>query len=199
MRSWRAKSAASSNAPAGVSPPLSQSAAECPPTAQNRGGGEPPQVESAEAAHRDPADRDSPWVRAGARKRRRDRLAQDVRAPRPVAAVVPVAVVAAIREQDVRRAGPLRAERLEERVAQGGARRGAAPVQPDEQRPPSTAAGRRDQDLAQGPVEEAAAQLETDDLCSFGAVVTPNRIANRHPGNRPRDGDDREPQPPSHA
>src|SRR3954465_12973817 len=37
-RSWRAKSSASSNAPGAVSPPESQTAAECPPTAQNRPG-----------------------------------------------------------------------------------------------------------------------------------------------------------------
>ena len=58
ITSLRSKSSSSSNAPSAVSPAVSQIAGEWPPTAQNRVRVEPGDVEGAEAAHRDPADRD---------------------------------------------------------------------------------------------------------------------------------------------
>ena len=71
-------------------------------------------IERAEAAHGDAADRDPAAVRMCARQRRGDRLAENGGAPAAVAPVVPVAVVAAVGEQDDRRAPTERVQRVEE-------------------------------------------------------------------------------------
>ena len=109
--SWRAKSAASSNAPGALSPALSHVAAECPPTAQKRAGPRAGDLERAVAAHRDPADRDPVRVGAEALHRRRDDLVEHVARPVAAAAAVPVGGDAAAGEHDHGRARALRGQR----------------------------------------------------------------------------------------
>ena len=63
---------------------------------------QPRDVERAEAAHRDPADRGAARVGAELAAGTRDRLASDPRAPLPVAAIVVVGAVAAVDHGDDR-------------------------------------------------------------------------------------------------
>ena len=76
--------------------------------------GETHQVERTEAAHRDAADRNAAFVGVRACNGGRDRLAKNGPPPLPVAAVVPVAVVAAVGEQDCGRPSTEIVERVEE-------------------------------------------------------------------------------------
>src|SRR5439155_5298279 len=63
------------------------------------------EIESAEAAHREAADRDPRAVRAVAANRCGDDLVEDVGAPAALGPVVVVRMVAAVREDDDRRPG----------------------------------------------------------------------------------------------
>ena len=95
-------------------------------------GSEPRDVESPEAAHRDPADRNPALVGLRPRERCRDRFAKHGRPPLSIAAVVPVAVIAAVDEQDVRRPVAEIVERVEERLPEIRVWRRASPVQEHE-------------------------------------------------------------------
>jgi hypothetical protein len=126
------------------------------------GGAEPVRVaacdaEGAEAAHRDPAQRDAPGVHPHAAADRRDHLADDVSLPVAAAPVVPVGVVAAVREGDHRRAAAQPRQRAEQRVAERGALVTAATVQEDDQRAGRAGAGPgRDHDPHRQPVADGA-------------------------------------------
>ena len=91
-------------------------------------------IESAEAAHREAADRLLPRVGAQTLPRRRDRLLEDMRAPVEVGAVVVVAVVAAVDEQNCGCIRPHRLERVDELRPEELGRRAAPLVQQDEKR-----------------------------------------------------------------
>ena len=103
--SWRAKSSASSKAPAAVSPPVRQSAGEWPPTAQKRPG----LSRAMSYAPKPPIEMPPIATRCGSAPKRLDELgdhlACDVAAPVAVGAVVPVGVVAPVGEGDQRRLG----------------------------------------------------------------------------------------------
>ena len=106
---------------------------------------QPREVERAEAAHRDAADRDPVGVGAEAFQRRRNRLADDVLAPAAVAAIVVVAVVVTVDEQDGRRARPQLVERRpgarasrrprDPTLGRAGGRAAAVPLRPGRRRP----------------------------------------------------------------
>ena len=115
-------------------------------------------VQGAEASHRDAADRDSPRVGAEPSDPFRNCLFEDVPSPRPVGAVVEVAVVAAVHEDDVGRARAEVGERLVERIRQEPTRAAAPSVQEDEHRPVAAASTRRDDDLAEPASEQPARQ-----------------------------------------
>ena len=92
ITSWRAKSSASSKAPAGVSPPVSHSAGAWPPLRRTGPGcsratssAPKPPIEKPSTATRRPSRAEPPH---GCR----DRLLDEVAAPRAIAPVVPVAL-----------------------------------------------------------------------------------------------------------
>jgi hypothetical protein len=93
----------------------------------------------------------------------------DHRSPGSVGAVVPVAVGAAVEQQDVRGARPERSQRVEERLAQELRGAAAFPVQQDEK--PTPVPARPDEDLVQVTVREPAVQREPDELRPACRVV----------------------------
>ena len=129
-------------------------------------------VVGTEAAHRDAADRDPPWVQVEAADHGGDDLAGHVAAPAPGRAVVPVAVFAAVRKGDDGRPPAERLERAEEGfVFDEGGVGAAVAVEEDEQRPAARPVdvGGRDDDLdALVVTDVAAVDGQVDDL---GAVA----------------------------
>ena len=185
---------ASSNAPAGVSPPRNQSAAEWPPTAQKRCGNR----RARSSAPKPPIEMPPTATRRGSAFERRSASGSasrdDRRAPRAVAAVVPVAVIAAVGEQHDRRAGAEIVEPVEELLVQVRAGRRAASVQEDEQLAAARAAGRQDEDLVQVAVDEPALQREADDPRAARAPVAAPPVANADPAADQEHGGQRDDQ-----
>src|SRR5215207_1440407 len=105
------------------------------------------QVERAEAAPGDAADRHALGVGPRAVERGGDRLLEDVRPPPTVVAIVVVAVVAAVCEEHDRRAVAEVVQAVEQLVEDERAVAVAAAVEQDEERPTLTAALRDDQRL----------------------------------------------------
>ena len=149
MRSLRAKSAASSNAPGAVSPLQQPEGRRVAADRAERRGPPAGDVEGAESAHRDPADRHPPPVGAGAPDRLGDDLVEHVARPLARAAGVEVRVVTTIGEHDDGRALALRAKRGRERGV--GVRLGCParprPCRNTQQRPPGPGAWREQDGL----------------------------------------------------
>lgn len=100
---------------------------------------------------------------------RRNRLAQDHRGPLAAGAVVPVAVVASVEQQDVGRASPERRQCVEEELAQELRRARALSVQQNEQ--PARVPTRQDEDLMQVVVREPAVKREAEEPRAACRVV----------------------------
>jgi hypothetical protein len=118
-------------------------------------------------AHRDPADRNPPAAR--------HHLAQHHRSPSAGGAVVPVAVVAAVRKQDDRGAPPERVERVEKGLAEEARRGRAAAVQEDER--PAVRMRRNDADLVQVGVHVPAVQHVVLDPGAARRPVAADQVA----------------------
>jgi hypothetical protein len=99
-------------------------------------GCEAGEVERPETAHRDATDRDPPAVSVEARNCGRDHLLQHIRAPAGVRAVVEVRVVAAVDEDDDRRAAPELLDCLTQCAADHVVGGGRSSMEQKEQRPP---------------------------------------------------------------
>jgi hypothetical protein len=123
--------------------------------------------ERAVAAHRDPADRDAPVLRHD--------LVEHHRSPPAVGAVVPVAVVAAVGQQDDRRAPPEVVQRVEERLAEHSRGTAAAAMEKDE-RPVAVLCG-YDADLVQVAMDEAAVQRVVLDSSAASRPVAADQVA----------------------
>jgi glycyl-tRNA synthetase len=95
---------------------------------------QPREIERAEAAHRDPADRDAARIGTCAPERSRDHLPQHIRPPAAGAPVVPVARRAPVGDDDARRSPVESFQRRDEMRVRNVARIGAAAMQEDEQR-----------------------------------------------------------------
>jgi DNA-directed RNA polymerase subunit RPC12/RpoP len=126
-----------------------------------------PEQERTVAAHRDPADADPVQVRS--RHRGGNGLAQHHRAPASVGAVVPVAVVSTVEQQDLGGSEPEPCQSIEERLAQELGRASALAVKEDEK--PLPVLLRHDEHLVQVAVDQPAVQREADEPCSAGRVV----------------------------
>jgi hypothetical protein len=111
----------------------------------------------------------------------RDRFAERRGSPHPIASVVPVAVVAAVGEQHVRRAPAEIVESIEERLTEVGAGPGAAAVEEDEQLATTSAAGGHDEYLVQVSMDEWAVDRKAHDGCATSARVAPSPVADAEP------------------
>jgi hypothetical protein len=146
------------------------------------------EVERAEAAHREAADRDAAAVRMEARESGREFLLEERAAPGAVGAVVVVAVVAAVEKRKIRRARSERAQEAEEARREEVRRVAAAPVEQDEDGAAMAASARRYYDEVQVPPEEAAMDGEACDARAERVGGPPHEVR-RHTEQR---GDDRE-------
>ena len=135
--------------------------------------------ERAVPAHRDPADRDAAVSR--------DDLLQHHGAPPAVGAVVPVAVVSAIRKKHHGRARPEVVERVEERLAERSRRPAAATMEEDER--PVPVLRRHDADLVQVAVHEGAVHGVALDPSAARGPVTVDHVAHDDIGGDRQDGD----------
>jgi hypothetical protein len=124
------------------------------------------EVEGAEASHRDPADRDAVGVGAEPLDSGRDRLVQHVRTPLAIPAIVVVARVTSVHEQDIGRERSERTQRLLQIEGEQVGRARAASVQQHKQR--SMRAG-PNRDLLEVSMEEAAVHGEP-----LGAGLSPS-------------------------
>jgi hypothetical protein len=95
-----------------------------------------------------------------------------------VGAVVPVAVVAAVRQEDDGRLRPEVVKRVEELLREVRVRRAAPTVQEDEQRPLAPSPGRDDEHLVQIAVDKPARECETLDMCAASRPVGAPEVAN---------------------
>jgi hypothetical protein len=120
-------------------------------------------IERAEPAHRDPADGDTLRIRMRALESGGNGFTQDVRAPRPIRAVVVVAVVAARNDEQSRRAAGESRKLGEQLVGQPLRRAGSPPVQQDEQRWSRSASTREDDDFVERLAEQTAGERELND------------------------------------
>jgi len=108
-------------------------------------------------------------------------------------------VIPAVGEQDVRRAVAEGAQPLEERIAQVRVRRRAAAVEEDEQWLPLASTPRRDKDLLEPSVQQAAAQREPFDMRAASAPVAAPDVANDEKPDRRHDHGGRQRDPAHRA
>jgi hypothetical protein len=158
---------------------------------------EPGDVIGPEPAHRDPADRDAVRIGSEAPDDLRDHLARDVAAPVAVGAVVPVGVVAAVRERDDRRVGAGGGERREERFVELALVVARASVQEDQQRSSARRPiGGDDDGRRQPPAHRFAVDLERRH--GRAVAVDPEQLL-RDEADADRHGDQHDRQKPEAA
>ena len=143
-------------------------------------------VESAEPAHRDPADGDTLRIRMRALKPGGNGFTQHVRAPRPILAVVVVAVIAARNDEQSRRARAEPGKFREQLVRQPLRRAGSSPVQQDEQRWSRSASRREDDDFVERLAEQTARKRELDNPSALRIRISGTFV----PGAPDEGGDD---------
>jgi hypothetical protein len=95
-----------------------------------------------------------------------------------VGAVVPIAVVAVVRQEDDRRACPELVKRVEKWLREVRVGRAAAAVQEDEQWPSASSTTRKDEHLAQIAVDEGAREREALDVRTASRPVPAPEVAN---------------------
>jgi hypothetical protein len=95
-----------------------------------------------------------------------------------VGAVVPVAVAAAVMQDNDRRLRPEVVKSVEELLREVRVRRAAPTVQEDEQRPPTSSPDRDDEHLVQIAVGEPARKREALEVCAASRPVAAPEIAN---------------------
>ena len=128
--------------------------------------------------------RRSPLAGVRAREPGWNRLPQDHRAPASIGSVVPVAVCAAVQQEDFRSTRAQRGQRVEERLGEELRRARVVTVEQDEQ--PPAVARRNDEDLVQVAMDTSAVQGEVDESSSASRVVTAGRHHTRRAPSRRR-------------
>ena len=144
------------------------------------------EVKSSEPAHRDPADGDTLRIRVRALESGGNGFTQHVRAPRPILAVVVVAVIAARNDEQSGRARAEPGEFREQLVRQPLRRARAATVQQDEQRWSRSASRREDDDFVERLPEQTAGKRKLNDPSTLRIRVGGTFV----PGTPDEGGDD---------